>query len=339
MGIQGVHHINLLKNDHSMRKVSILVPVYNVEQYIERCVVSLFEQTYENIEYIFVNDYTPDGSISIIKNILPKYPKRIHQVKIINHVTNKGIAAARNTAVYNSSGDYLMYVDSDDYVDVHAVERLVNKIEIENADIVICDYFVINSDIRLIKNSIPKGKEDYIRLLMTKQVAPSLWGKLYNATFYKNTHIQFCEAQNYGEDYAVIPRLVYYAKKVVRLRCPLYYYVQYNLGSYTKNITENSVNQMVWADKILEEFFSSVPDKEKYTQALILSKLRTKVNLLKRGNKALFKMINSLYPELTVHYRFMLSYKDRILLTLVENHLYTLALIYIRFGFFISRLK
>lgn len=320
-----------------MRKVSILVPVYNVEKYIERCIVSLFEQSYENIEYIFVNDCTPDSSIDIIKRVVSKYPNRIPQIKIVNHDKNKGIAATRNTAVNYSTGDYLMYVDSDDYVDRDAVKALVDKIEIEKADIVICDYYVVDKITRFVENNVPLEKEIYIKALMTKQIAPSLWGKLYNAAYYKATRIQFYESQNYGEDYATIPRLVYYAHKIVKLQRPLYYYIQYNVGSYTKNITRDSIAQVVCADKILEDFFSNVPDKDRYTEALILSKLRTKVNLLKMCDYDLFHEVNLLYPNLTKQYKYMLSYKDRILLTLIENNMYSIGRLYIYFGMHLSR--
>ena len=80
-------------------KVTVAVPIYGVEKYIERCAVSLFEQTYSNIEYIFVNDCTCDNSMGILKSILDKYPERKKQVKIIVHEQNKGLGAARNTAI------------------------------------------------------------------------------------------------------------------------------------------------------------------------------------------------------------------------------------------------
>ena len=320
--------------------VSILVPVYGVEKYIGKCAASLFEQTYENIEYIFVNDHTHDNSISILKKTIDKYPLRKPYVKIISHAENKGLAIARNTALENSSGDYLMHVDADDFIGKNAVKIMLKKAVETDADIVSCNFFLSYGDKhKIVHNDIPEKKEDYIISLLTKRTSPCIWGKLFMADLYKKQKIRAIEGLNYGEDYVTVPRLVYFAKHIVHIDEPLYYYNQYNQSAYTKNISQKSLDQMVWAEKILEEFFSSVPDNEKYTKALILSKLRTKVNLLKRGNKALFKMITSLYPELTVHYRFMLSYKDRILLTLVENHLYTLALIYIRFGFFISRLK
>ena len=86
-------------------KVSILVPIYNVEKYIERCAVSLFEQTYENIEYVFVNDCTPDQSIKVLKHVLGRYPQRSSKTKVINHDRNRGVAASRNTALDKADHD------------------------------------------------------------------------------------------------------------------------------------------------------------------------------------------------------------------------------------------
>ena len=122
-----------------MPKVSIIVPVYGVEQYIERCARSLFEQTYMNIEYVFVNDVTPDKSIIILNQVTEDYPQRSKDVKIVTHSTNRGVSAARNTGLAAATGDYLLYVDSDDYLCKDAVEQLVNKAEEKNADIVLFD--------------------------------------------------------------------------------------------------------------------------------------------------------------------------------------------------------
>lgn len=96
-------------------------------KYIERCAVSLFEQTYQNIEYIFVNDCTKDNSIDILRQTMERYPNRVSQVHIIEHKHNTGLAGARNTAVKSATGDFIMHVDSDDYVSVDIVSRSVAK--------------------------------------------------------------------------------------------------------------------------------------------------------------------------------------------------------------------
>ena len=99
-----------------MKKVSIIIPIYKAEDFIEECAISLFSQTYENIEYLFVNDCTPDNSIEILKETLNHFPKRQNQVKIITQKHNQGQAAARNKALDVFSGDFVAFVDSDDYL-------------------------------------------------------------------------------------------------------------------------------------------------------------------------------------------------------------------------------
>ena len=86
--------------------VSILVPIYNVEPYIERCARSLFEQTYDNLEFVFVDDCTPDKSIQILETVITDYPNRAKQTRIIQHDHNRGLSATRNTLIYNSTGEF-----------------------------------------------------------------------------------------------------------------------------------------------------------------------------------------------------------------------------------------
>ena len=122
--------------------VSILVPVYGVEQYIERCARSLFEQTYPDIEYIFVDDCSPDKSIEVLKKTIDDYPQRKPNVRIVRHECNRGLAAARNTAVENCRTEFLMHVDSDDWIEMDCVERCVIKQQEENSDIVLFDFLM-----------------------------------------------------------------------------------------------------------------------------------------------------------------------------------------------------
>ncbi len=117
--------------------VSIIVPIYNVEKYIERCAVSLFEQDFEDIEYIFVNDCTPDNSIQILEEVIEKYPNRKSNVKIIHYKANKGLGSARKTGLEQATGEYVLHIDSDDWVELDMVLCLYNKAIETDADIVI----------------------------------------------------------------------------------------------------------------------------------------------------------------------------------------------------------
>ena len=124
-----------------MPKVSVVIPTYNVEKYIERCVRSLFEQTLDSMEYIFVDDCSPDNSIAIMQKVLEEYPQRKDQVKIIRHEVNQGVGAARNHGVAACTGDYIIHCDPDDWVDLNMYETMYNKAIENNADMVYCDYY------------------------------------------------------------------------------------------------------------------------------------------------------------------------------------------------------
>ena len=110
-----------------MMKVSVIIPIYNVELFIERCVVSLMEQTLEEVELIFVDDASPDGSVNILREVVGRYPSRKDCVKIITHSENKGLPAARNTGLAEATGEYIFYCDSDDFVELDLLESLYNK--------------------------------------------------------------------------------------------------------------------------------------------------------------------------------------------------------------------
>ena len=107
-----------------MTKVSVIVPIFGVEKYIERCARSLFEQTLNDMEIIFVDDCTKDNSIRVLKTTIEDYPARINQIKILHHEVNKGLSHARETGVKAATGDYIAHCDSDDWVDINMYESL-----------------------------------------------------------------------------------------------------------------------------------------------------------------------------------------------------------------------
>jgi glycosyltransferase involved in cell wall biosynthesis len=159
-------------------KVSILVPVYGVEKYIERCARSLFGQTYEDLEFVFVDDCSPDRSIAILRQVMERYPKRRSQIKIIHHQVNEGVAAARKTAITHASGDFLMFVDADDYISLEATSLLVNIQKTSAADIVSGDVLAFNAKTKKeISTPRIKSPHDLLLLLLRWKAIPSLWAR------------------------------------------------------------------------------------------------------------------------------------------------------------------
>ena len=116
-----------MKLNEKQPKVSVIVPIYNVEQYIEKCVRSLMEQTLVNIEFIFVNDCTPDDSMTVLRRVLKDYPARESQVTILEHKENRGVAAVRKKGMEVAIGEYIIHCDSDDWVEKNMYEKLLEK--------------------------------------------------------------------------------------------------------------------------------------------------------------------------------------------------------------------
>lgn len=302
-------------------KVSILVPVYGVEKYIERCARSLFEQSYYNIEYIFVNDCTKDKSIEILTDVLDEYPHRKAQVKIIHHKRNRGLSAARNTAVANMTGDYLWHIDSDDYVAVDAVEELVREIEKTNADVVIFGYKSVYAN-KTISNTIEpyNNINTYIKLLLLNSIAASMWNKFYRTSFYKEIGIMSIEGIGQGEDYAVVPRILYNTSKITWFNKSLYFYNLVNQSSYSNNISLASIKSLKKADDVLYDFFKL---DESYKDVVDVLHLRSMLFLIKTSKKDVYaEIINTYNGYNNIK---SLSLSDKIIFFLAKNGLWSIC--------------
>lgn len=211
-----------------------MVPIYNVEVFIEKCCRSLFEQTFVDIEYIFVNDCTPDKSISILEKTLEQYPQRKKQVKIIHHKRNTGIAEVRNTCIKNANGIYTLFIDSDDWIEINGVEEMYNKAELENADIVGCDYYLTYKDKEIYSNEkYPSNHLDALKYIISNNSITTLWKLFIKKSVYTNNQIFFDLKINVAEDYIVSVKLYYYSKRIVHLRKAFYHYIKYNEYSYS----------------------------------------------------------------------------------------------------------
>ena len=120
-------------------KVSILVPVYGVEPFIEECAVSLFEQSYKDLEYIFVDDCSPDKSIEVLEDVINRYPDREKQVRIIHNEINRGSGATRSIALAAATGDYVMFVDSDDVIHPDLLHFLYKAVTESNSEMAVTE--------------------------------------------------------------------------------------------------------------------------------------------------------------------------------------------------------
>lgn len=247
-------------------KVTIAVPVYGVEAYIEKCAESLFEQTYPNLEYVFIDDCSPDKSIEIIEKVLDRYPNRQGQVRIIRQKKNKGCPAARNLAVQLATGDFIFHVDADDYLEKDAISSMVSEQMATDADLVVGNYMIeTDSKTNLVQYcDISKTKEEIVKDCLDDRSSQSVWGILIRRQIYIENNIRADENFHVGEDWQVAPLLLYYANKIAYVDKVIYHYQLSRPNSITitsqESVTKKK-NQLICFVKTMNCLLESFKDK------------------------------------------------------------------------------
>lgn len=247
-----------------MPKVSVIIPVYGVEKYIERCARSLFEQTLDDIEYIFVDDCSPDKSIAILENIIKEYLPRLKKehknVRIERLSKNCGLPNVRRYGINLATGDYIAHCDSDDWVDVHMYEEMYNKAIEEDADVVVCDFCSTDCENeQYSKGLISKERENVIVDVLLWRIAGCLWNKLVRRKEYTDHDLNY-PTHNMGEDAALIVQILWNAKRISYLPEPFYYYYM-NQASITKDVSDDN--------KIRQRFLQATANVEIIEQFLV----------------------------------------------------------------------
>lgn len=204
-----------------MPAVSVIIPVYGVEPYIARCVRSLFGQTLQDIEYVFVDDCSPDNSMGIMRQILEEeFPDRIPQVKILRMPQNSGQAKVRMQGLAMATGDYVIHCDADDFVEVIAYERMYAMAVSGAYDMVICDFRMgDDSSWKTISAGSLPGEE--LSDILTGAVMGSLWCRLVKREW---TLDLISPASNMAEDLVLTIQFTAKAHRIGHIEEPLYYY-------------------------------------------------------------------------------------------------------------------
>lgn len=279
-----------------MIKVSIITPIYNVERFIARCAISLLEQTLQEVEFIFVDDATPDKSICLLQEVLEHYPERKEQVILIRHETNQGLPAARNSGLAVAKGEYVFHCDSDDFVDSTMLEQLYRTAKEYDADIVWCDWWLSFE-----KNERYMGQPAYttpmeaLKGILGGAMKFNVWNKLVRRSLYEEHQILFPSGYGMGEDMTMI-RLFARARKVVYLPKAFYHYVQQNSGAFCKTSSSKHLADVRHNVAVVLEDMRMLFGN-RLEQELAFFQLSVKFPFLIGDDPELYALWQSWYPE------------------------------------------
>lgn len=304
--------------------VSVLVPIYNVEQYLGKTLDSIFTQTYQNVEYVFVNDCSPDNSLGVLKESINSQHIDESRYTIVCHEQNEGIAVSRADCLAHAKGDYVFFVDSDDWIESEAVEQMVKATRNGTIDIVGCDFM----------KDYPSGETTYhhenygnscrmnMLYCLNYDIATVLWKLLIRRSLFENFSIT--PHVDIVEDYIMSVKLYYYAKSFAALPHAFYHYVQYNQARVSLQ-TLRSVTMHVKGVKVIEEFCKEkgLYDKE-VEHKLKLRKFNIRSNFL--TTRLLdYDAYRHTFPESKGAWREMgYSWKERLKFWLADHCLFTI---------------
>lgn len=284
-------------------KVSIIIPVYNVEPYILTCAESLFKQTYRNIEYIFINDASSDNSLPKLEQLAKKYNNR--DIKILNNPTNQGSSKSRNNGIKEATGDYITFCDSDDWIEPTAITEMTEKAIQNNADVIVTPFYTNTFSKEKIL-SFPSRDIADLNNIPIDFMHFSLCNKLIRASFLKDNSIYPIPGIDCWEDLSVTSRLYALYPKTELLDKPFYHYRKFEYKSLSSASHERQLNDRLKYTEFLIKWFSERNLTEKYIRFLNHLKFTAKIKMLRTSPRQ-FRRWKYTYPESNKH---ILSYKD-----------------------------
>ena len=253
--------------------VSIIIPIYNVENYLEQCIISVIHQTYKNLEIILVNDGSPDNSLEICE----QWKRADSRIKLINK-DNGGLSDARNCGLRVSTGELVLFVDSDDWISINMVENMVNEMIQNDVDLVVCDFIRAFPDSFMEKNNKqdfpPKvvSVDEFLKLVLEDKVVTNhAWRRLYKKKYIPEE--VFPKNRNF-EDIFSTPKFVKNISKVLIVN-DAYYYYRVNDSSIVNNLNYKNVKDhfdaFLTSNSIV---MNSYPSLAPYVQKALPSQLK-----------------------------------------------------------------
>lgn len=316
--------------EHNIYKLSVIIPIYNVEKYIEKCVRSLLDQTLDSIEFIFINDCTPDNSINLLEKIIREYPSRKKDIKIIHHKKNRGSAASRNTGLKNATGHYIIQCDSDDWLDREAYMTMYNKAIKENSDIVTCNMiYEYNNYSKLSPSIVSANNEQFLRLSLTSKSHNSMCNKMIKRKIITKNHLSWIEGADMLEDTYMMTMVIFYSLKISFINEAYYHYRQDNNNSITssyKKWSQKKLNAIIQNTNGVIDFFSR-QTKYNINDELLIFALLSKNLLLFYSDKKERHNYHILYRKFKFKFLFnnFLSIRRKLVLLLSSIKCYRLS--------------
>lgn len=271
-----------------MINISVIIPVYGVRDFVARCARSLMEQTLrDGVEFIFVDDCSTDGSAEVLQQTLSAYPDR--NVSVIRHETNQGLPAARNTGLEAATGEYILHVDADDFLEPDMLEKLLAKTP--EADLVWCDFYMGE---RYMKARDYKTAQDVvIRGYLAGDMKYNVWNKLVRRSLYDG--IDFPTGHSMGEDMTMIP-VSARASSVAYVPEALYHYSISNQGAMSHAFGERQIADMQFnAERAINLLMKDFPGR--YDDMFQIFRQGVKLPLLHTGLKEDFLNWRTMFAD------------------------------------------
>lgn len=280
-----------------MNKISIIVPIYKVADYIKRCCESLFMQSSDEIEYIFIDDASPDESIQIVEQEIKAHNINADKVRIIRNEINRGVAFARKTGLENATGEYVLFVDADDWIDTTCISKLLETIENKNVEIVGYNWYLEYSQgRRILHQAICKNGQEAFIAMMSGGLRWYLWSFLIKRSLFTSNNIQFIPGWNVGEDMMVLVKLFSCMPAFLQIEEPLYHYNQENTASITRMKAGNQIRIVANHVREVENYIESIYGS-KYDKELGFLKLNVKFPLLISQDTHCYRLWNEYFCE------------------------------------------
>ncbi len=275
-----------------MNKISVIIPVFKVAPFVERCTRSLMQQTLSDVEFIFVDDASPDNSMDIVRSVCQEYGR---DVKILVHPENKGLPAGRNTGLSVATGEYIYHCDSDDWVETDLLEKMYDAAKAVDADIAYCDFYLsFESGERYMSNpEFNTGRDLLLKGFLSGTTKYNVWNKIVKRSLYEKTGVLFPSGHSMGEDMTMI-MLAAKADKVAYVNKPLYHYVKLNTNAFSNTFSQRHLDDIKYNSDRVFDYLEKEDIPEDY---LSFFKLNIKLPFLLSGDKGQYKLWREWFPE------------------------------------------